>query len=103
MHFARGLGARFALEFLLRTRADAVAGVDRPGGGVGAQIGAPDLGAGAGGSAEPLAIGVSAIETAQIAALAGPDAGDEDGHVGRLRGRVRESLPGPWYYGRRGH
>ena len=52
---------------------------------IGAEISAPGLVAGAGRLRPRLAMGIRAGEPAEIAALAGPDAGDEEGHV-RLLG-----------------
>jgi len=76
-----------ALGVLPRTLADAVTGIDgtalgRP---VAAQIGVPRLAARAHGRCQLLAMGVGASEAAEIATLAGPGAGHEKRHVGRLR------------------
>ena len=46
------------------------------------EVGAPDLVAGAGRHPEALAAGVRRIHAAEVAALAGPVAGDEERHVG---------------------
>src|SRR6266852_6017315 len=62
-----------ALEVLPRAFADAVAGIDRGDGGRlgAAEIGTPDLLAGAGGGPEGLASCVRGVNAAEIAALAG--------------------------------
>ncbi len=76
-----------ALRVLPRTLADAVAGIGgtalgRP---IAAQIGVPCLAARAHGGCQLLAMGVGASEAAEIATVAGPGAGHEKRHVGRLR------------------
>jgi len=75
-----------ALGVLPRAVADAIAGID---GGLavrrlGADIGVPCLAAGAGGLGELLAVPVRAGEAAEVGALARPDAGDEEAHIGLL-------------------
>ena len=80
-------GNHRALGILPRTVADAIASVDRAAlrGLVGAQIGAPGFATCARGLRELLAVGISARETAQVGALAGPRTGDEERHVVLLR------------------
>jgi hypothetical protein len=51
----------------------------------GAQIGAPGLAAGADACRQLLAAGVRPRDTAKVGAFAASRAGDEKGHVGRLR------------------
>ena len=77
----------FTLEILPRTVADAVARIDRrlAVGGLGAQIGAPGLSARAVALRQLLAMLIGALEAAEIGALAGPGADDEECHVRRLR------------------
>src|SRR5262245_48351179 len=76
-----------AFEILPRAVADAVARIDRrlTGGLLGTQIGAPGFPSGAVTLRQRLAILVGAFDAAQIGALAGPGAGDEERHTGRLR------------------
>jgi hypothetical protein len=52
---------------------------------LGAQIGAPSFPSGAVTLRQHLAMLVGAFDAAQIGALAGPGAGDEECHIGRLR------------------
>src|SRR5262245_44675080 len=75
---------RLALGVLPGAASDPVAGVD---GTVAlrAQIGAPGLAAGACHLRQLLAVPIGAIEAAEIGALAGAGAGDEEAHVGLLR------------------
>src|SRR5262249_8328446 len=72
-----------ALGVLPRALADAVAGVGGlpAGRGVGAEIGVPSLAARPGRLGQRGAMGVRARKTAEIAALAGADAGDEERHI----------------------
>src|SRR5437667_7602853 len=72
-----------ALGVLPGTFADAVARVDRAGA-LGAQIGVPGLGAGARGCTKQLAELVRAGDAAEIGALAGAGASDEEADVGLL-------------------
>src|SRR5262249_46395890 len=78
-------------EVLPGALADAVAGIDRGLAArlLGAQVSPPRLAAGAGGLRQGLALAIRALEAAEIRALAGSRAGDEEGHVGRLRRGLR--------------
>jgi len=71
------LGDDDALGVLPGARADAIARVGRAGA-LRAEIGPPRLAARAGGRAQKLAVLVGAPETAEIAALSGANAGDEE-------------------------
>src|ERR1700681_4185814 len=73
------LGDDVTLEVLPRTVADAVARVDRrlAVGVLGTQIGPPGFAPRAVALGQLLAVAVGALEAAEIAALAGPGAGDE--------------------------
>ena len=70
-----------------RAGTDAVLGIDggRAAHGLGAEIGAPGLGSGAGLGGQRLAMTISPFETAIVGALRTADAGDEERHVGKLR------------------
>jgi len=85
-----------ALEILPRALADAVAGIHRSGAGsgIGAEIGAPGLVAGADGGGKLLAVPVGALDAAEIGALAGAGAGHEKRQVGR-RLQLLLRLDGP--------
>ena len=74
------LGDHHALGILPRPLADAVARIHGglAVGGLGREIGAPGLGAGARGLRQRLAVIVGAGETAEIGAVADADAGDEE-------------------------
>src|SRR6185295_20140130 len=78
------LGDHDAFGILPGTVADAVARVDRAGA-LRAQISPPGLAGGAGGLRELGAAGVGAGQSAEIGALAGAGAGDEEGHRRLLR------------------
>jgi len=65
--------------------ADTVAGIDQTALSIGAQIGMPGLAAGADRGSQCLTVCIRAGEAAEIAALAGAGAGDEERRVGRLR------------------
>src|SRR5262249_60584989 len=69
-----------ALEVLPGALADAVAGIDRGLAArlLGAQVRPPGLAAGAGGIRQGLALAIRALEAAEIRALAGSRAGDEE-------------------------
>ena len=99
MQFGDVLRDDHALGIGPRAFADAVAGID-PARSLRAEVGAPRLAAGAGGLRQRLADLVGAIEPAEIGALAGPGAGDEEAHAAllRLRETAREQRCG----GRRG-
>jgi hypothetical protein len=73
-----------------RTSSDAILGVD-PAGTLRREISMPGLAAGPGGLRKALALAVGAFQSAEVAALAEPDAGHEEGHrvLLRLQGRVR--------------
>src|SRR5215813_5163782 len=81
------LGDDLLLEILPGAAPDPIAGVDglRATDRLGAEISAPRLAAGAGRLRQLLAAPVRALQSAEIRALAGPGAGYEKCHVGRLR------------------
>src|SRR5262245_53944374 len=81
-------GNHFALRVLPGAAADTVARIDRFRTG-GAEVGAPGLGGGAGSGRELLTDRIGAFEPAEIAAIAGTGAGDEEGHRTLLRLRAR--------------
>ena len=83
------LGDHGALGVLPRSAPDAVLRIDRAGA-LGRQIGAPGLPARARGLRERLAVAVGAVEPAEIAAIAGTGAGDEEGHRILLRLRTAD-------------
>jgi hypothetical protein len=76
-----------ALEILPWAVADAVARIDArlAVGRLGAEVGAPGFAARAVALRQRLAVLVGALDAAEVGALAGPGAGDEERHVGRLR------------------
>src|SRR5262245_22418526 len=76
----------FALEILPRAVANAVTRIDRrlAVGSLGAQIGVPGFSSRAVALCQFLTMPVPAFKTAEIGALAGPDAGDKERHVRRL-------------------
>src|SRR5438309_313373 len=78
------LGHDDALGVLPGAAPDPVARVDRAGA-LRAQIGVPGLTSGARGRREQEAVPVRTGETAEIAALPGADAGDEEGYLALLR------------------
>src|SRR5262249_28158036 len=80
------LSADFALEILPRAVANAVTRIDRrlAVGSLGAQIGVPGFSSRAVALCQFLTMPVRAFKTAEIGALAGPDAGDKERHVRRL-------------------
>ena len=73
------LGDRGALGVLPRSAPDAVLRIDRAGA-LGRRIGAAGLPARARGLRERLTVAVGAVEPAEITAIAGTGAGDEEGH-----------------------
>src|SRR5687768_15470354 len=74
-----------ALRVLPRAFANSIPGIDF----VGTEVRPPLALPSAGGFRQRLAMPVSALEPAEIGALAGPGAGDEEGHVLLLRLRAR--------------
>src|ERR1043166_3334233 len=72
-----------ALEVLPGALADAIASIDHAALGslVRAQISAPGLAAGARCRGKPLAVLIRALKATEVAALAGPGAGDEERHI----------------------
>ena len=85
-----------ALEILPRALADAVARIDRrlAAAFLGAEIGAPGLAARAVALRQRLAVLVGPRDAAEVGALAGPRAGDEERHLRRLRQRRRRRRRG---------
>ena len=79
-----------AFEILPGAVTDTVACVDRlcVAGRLGAEIGTPCLAARTGSFRQCLALAIRTFQATKIGALAEPGAGDEEGHVGRLRCRL---------------
>ena len=73
-------GDHLALEVLPRPGADPVLGVHP----FGAEIGFPGLAGRAGGFRQLGAMGICPVEAAEIGAISDTDAGDEEGHGGRV-------------------
>src|SRR6266540_4011280 len=75
------------LKFCQGAASDAIAGIDGFGaaGCLGAEVGAPGLVARARPLRQCLALTIRAFQAAEVRALARPVAGDEKGHVRRLR------------------
>jgi hypothetical protein len=84
------LGDDLAFEILPGAASDAIAGIDglRAAGCLGAEVGAPGLAACAGVLRQRLALTIRAFQAAEVGAFARPAAGDEEGHVWRLRRRL---------------
>src|SRR5262249_6088584 len=84
------LGDNLAFEILPGAASDAIAGIDglRAAGCLGAEVGAPGLVARARGLGQRLALTFGSLQAAEVGALARPAAGDEEGHVRRLRRRL---------------
>src|SRR6516162_2418196 len=77
-------------EILPGAASDAVAGIDglRAVGCLGAEVGAPGLVARARRLSQGLALTIGSFQAAEVGAFARPTAGDEEGHVRRLRRRL---------------
>src|SRR5262249_57548046 len=84
------LGDALAFEILPGAAPDTIAGIDglRAAGCLGAEVGAPGLVAGACRLGQRLALTIRAFQATEVGAFARPAAGDEKGHVRRLRRRL---------------